>query len=117
MNYQSYNRLPKGLSIQQLMQMLPQRPQQLAHGGSPYQSYVNQGTGAGGRDDNIDAKLSENEYVLDAEFMALLGDGNPDAGAKKMDKFRENVRKHKGKYLTHGQISPDALDPMEYISI
>lgn len=72
------------------------------------QSYVDNGGGSTGRADDVNAKLSEKEYVVDAETMALLGDGNPDAGAKKMDKFREDVRKHKGKQLAKGKISPDA---------
>jgi len=63
---------------------------------------------APGRADDVNAKLSAREYVIDAETMALLGDGNPDAGAKKMDEFRQNVRKHKGKALAKGKISPDA---------
>lgn len=73
------------------------------------QSYVdNEFSEAPGRADDVNAKLSAREYVVDAETMALLGDGNPDAGAKKMDKFREDVRKHKGKALAKGKISPDA---------
>lgn len=70
--------------------------------------FVSHGTGAGGREDNIDAKLSENEYVIDAETVALLGDGSPEAGAKKLDAMRQGIRRHKGKALAAGKISPDA---------
>ena len=45
---------------------------------------------------------------MDAESMALLGDGNPDDGAKKMDAMRANLRKYKGKALAKGKISPKA---------
>lgn len=73
------------------------------------ESYVgNEFSEAPGRADDVNAKLSAREYVIDAETMALLGDGNPDAGAKKMDEFRQNVRKHKGAALAKGKISPDA---------
>ncbi len=64
--------------------------------------------GAGGRSDQIDARLSPGEYVMDSETMALLGDGDNKAGAKKMDKLRESVRAHKGKALAKGKISPPA---------
>ncbi len=70
--------------------------------------YVDNGTGSGGRADDVNAKLSEKEYVMTAEDMALLGDGNPDAGAKKMDAARVELRKQKGKELAKGKISSDA---------
>ena len=49
----------------------------------------------GGQDDLIDAKLSDGEYVIDAATVSDLGDGNNGAGAKKLDAFRERVRRHK----------------------
>jgi hypothetical protein len=71
--------------------------------------------GSSGRADDVDAKLSNNEYVVDAETTALLGDGSPDAGAKKLDKMRANIRKHKGKKLSKGKISPNAKDAEDYL--
>ena len=50
---------------------------------------------SGGQDDLIDAKLSDGEYVFDASTVSDLGDGNNAAGARKLDAFRENIRKHK----------------------
>jgi hypothetical protein len=55
--------------------------------------YLNGDTG--GQDDLIDAKLSDGEYVFDASTVSDLGDGNNAAGARKLDIFRENIRKHK----------------------
>jgi hypothetical protein len=49
----------------------------------------------GGQDDLIDAKLSDGEYVIDAATVSDLGDGNNGAGARKLDAFRESVRRHK----------------------
>ncbi len=49
----------------------------------------------GGQDDLIDAKLSDGEYVIDASTVSDLGDGNNEAGARKLDAFRDNIRKHK----------------------
>ena len=73
-------------------------------------------TGPGtGRSDSIDAKLSDGEYVIDAETVALLGDGSSKAGAAKLDQFRANIRKQKGKALSKGKISPDAESPDRYL--
>ena len=79
--------------------------------------YVSGGTGEDdGRSDTVDAKLSHNEYVIDAETVALLGNGSPEAGAQKLDDLRRAVRAHKGKALAKGKISPDAKDAMAYLS-
>jgi hypothetical protein len=85
---------------------------QAAHGG-PLSRYVE--GGGTGRSDSIDAKLSDGEYVIDAETVALLGDGSSKAGAAKLDQFRANIRKQKGKALSQGKISPDAHSPDRYL--
>lgn len=68
-----------------------------------------------GRSDDIDAKLSDGEYVMDAETVSLLGDGSSEAGAKKLDELRQRIRMHKGKKLAKGEFSDDAGDPTEYL--
>lgn len=90
----------------------PTEPVQAARGG-PLSHYV-QGGGTG-RSDSIDAKLSDGEYVIDAETVALLGDGSSKAGAAKLDQFRANIRKQKGRALAKGDISPDARNPERYL--
>ena len=79
-------------------------PQRYAEGGVPH-----------GRSDNIKALLSPGEYVIDAETVALLGNGSTEAGAAKLERLRQNIRKHKGSALAQGQISPDALPAEQYI--
>lgn len=70
----------------------------------------------GGRGDKIPAMLSSGEYVLDSEVVSSLGNGDSDEGARKLDRMRENVRRHKGKALAKGRISPDAKDdPRSYM--
>lgn len=72
--------------------------------------------GAGsGRADTIDAKLSDGEYVFDAETTALLGDGSSEEGARRLDQMRAAIRAHKGKALSKGKISPDAKSPLQYL--
>lgn len=83
-------------------------------GGSSVQGYI-QGPGDG-REDAIPARLSNDEYVLDAETMALLGNGSPSAGADKMDEFRANLRRHKGAALAQGKFSPQAKSVEGYLT-
>ena len=72
--------------------------------------------GAGtGRSDEIDAKLSDGEYVMDAETVALLGDGSSKAGAHKLEQMRQQIRSHKGKALAKGKFSPNAKSPLAYL--
>lgn len=69
-----------------------------------------------GRSDDIPAVLSDGEYVIDAETVALLGDGSSKAGAKKLDDLRVKVRKHKGQKLAKGRFSANAKKPEAYLS-
>lgn len=78
-------------------------------------SFAVQGPGTG-RSDDIPAVLSDGEYVIDAETVALLGDGSSKAGAKKLDQFRVNVRKHKGAKLAKGHFSANAKSPEKYMA-
>lgn len=84
-------------------------PERFAKGG-----FAVRGMGSG-RDDKIPARLSDGEYVMDAETVALLGDGSSDAGAKRLDAFRANIRKHKGKKLARGEFSVNAKKPEAYL--
>lgn len=68
----------------------------------------------GGQEDTIDAKLSDGEYVIDAEVVSMLGDGNTEAGAKKLDQMRQNVRKDKRKGGLDS-ISKPAKKPEQYL--
>ena len=45
----------------------------------------------------------------------MLGDGSSDAGAKKLDELRHNIRKHKGGALAKGKFAPDAKSPLSYM--
>jgi hypothetical protein len=94
----------------------------MAHGGSmgyargsSRDSFAVEGPGTG-RSDDIPAVLSDGEYVIDAETVALLGDGSSKAGAKKLDELRVKVRKHKGRNLAKGKFSVNAKRPEKYLS-
>lgn len=107
------------MSIQDLQRRMAARP--MSHGGSmgyargsDRDSFAVEGPGTG-RSDDIPAVLSDGEYVIDAETVALLGDGSSKAGAKKLDEMRVKVRKHKGKNLAKGKFSVDAKRPEKYM--
>ena len=71
--------------------------------------------GAGdGQSDDIPAWLADGEYVMDAELVSMLGNGSNKAGAKVLDKFREEVRAHK-RSAPLGKIPPKAKSPLNYI--
>jgi len=72
-----------------------------------------QGTG---RSDDIPARLSDGEYVMDAETVALLGDGSGSAGARRLDEMRQNLRKHKAEKLKKGGFSHKAKAPHQYMA-
>lgn len=68
----------------------------------------------GGQDDVVDIKAAPGEYVMDAEIVSALGDGNNEEGARKLDEMRVNIRKHK---RTGGltSIPPKAKAPEQYM--
>ena len=93
----------------------PQAPVGKAQGGA-LSAVARFAQGAGsGRADTIDAKLSDGEYVIDAETVAMLGDGSNKEGAKRLDAMRQNIRSHKGKNLAKGKISPNAKSALAYL--
>lgn len=87
----------------------------LARGGALEQVAALMRGGGSGRDDTIDANLSDGEYVMDAETVAMLGDGSTEHGARQLDTMRENIRKHKGRALAKGKFSPNAKSPLSYL--
>jgi hypothetical protein len=72
-------------------------------------------TGAGdGQSDSINAKLSDGEYVIDADSVAALGNGSNKAGAQQLDKMIQNLRTHKRSAPAHS-IPPAAKAPHQYM--
>jgi len=70
--------------------------------------------GASGQADTVNAKVSDGEYVMDADVVSALGDGNNDAGAAVLDQMREKVRTHK-RSAPKNKIPPKAKSPLEYM--
>lgn len=70
--------------------------------------------GTGGQDDSINASISDGEYVMDAETVSMLGDGNTEAGAAKLDEMRQNLRSHK-RSASPKKIAPKAKGALNYL--
>lgn len=68
----------------------------------------------GGQDDVVDIKAAPGEYIIDAEIVSALGDGNNENGARKLDKMRYNIRKHK-RSGGLAQIAPKAKAVSDYM--
>ena len=52
---------------------------------------------SGGKADTVPAHLSSGEHVFDAEIVAMLGDGNTEAGHKLLEDLKQRVRAFKRK--------------------
>lgn len=70
--------------------------------------------GSSGQDDKVPAQLSDGEYVMDADVVSALGDGNNAAGAAKLDAMRQEIRKHK-RSAPANKIPPKAKSPLSYM--
>lgn len=88
-----------------------------AHGGtvvSPDLLKHLEGYRGGGQSDDVPAMLSAGEYVFDADTVAALGDGSNEAGARKLDAMREEIRKQK-RSAPVADIPPKARAPLSYL--
>jgi len=120
-----FNYVPANEEERRAMIAPAQPDTQLAKGGALAVKKSGSTSGAGsfavkgpgtGRSDEIPALLSDGEYVIDAETVAMLGDGSSEAGAERLDSFRVNIRKHKGRNLAKGKFSANARAPERYLS-
>lgn len=111
---QNWNAVSSGVYNTTPIPQLPGTPKLAMGGGLNQVARFARGSGSG-RADTINARLSDGEYVMDAETVAMLGDGSSDEGARRLDAMREQLRKHKGRALAKGKFSPNAKSPLSYI--
>jgi len=69
---------------------------------------------APGQSDKVPAMLSDGEFVMDADTVSALGDGNNAAGASALEKMRQNIRRHK-RAAPANKIPPKAKKPEAYL--
>jgi hypothetical protein len=70
--------------------------------------------GTSGQSDQIPAMLSDGEFVIDAETVSMLGDGNNAAGASALEQMRRNIRAQKRKAPVN-KVPPKAKKPEQYM--
>jgi hypothetical protein len=67
----------------------------------------------GGQGDELDAKVSPGEYIFSAGDVAMLGDGDNEEGARRLDEMRGALRKH---LTSRGEgHPPKAKPPLQYL--
>ena len=115
-DYYTYGTRPEATFYQNLAPPVttPAAPGMKRGGGLGNAARFIRGAGSG-RSDTVAIKGSPGEYMMDAETVSMLGDGNNEAGARKLDQMRKKVRKHKGKALARGSFSPNAKSPESYM--
>lgn len=98
-----------------------QPPLALAQGGLAFMSeggmdqhYVEGGTPGDGTEDDVNAKLSNGEFVIPADVVAGLGNGDNEAGARVLDEFLQIVREHKQE--NGGELPPDSKGALAYVA-
>ena len=107
------NQLPSPSSVSNLG---PQAHGGAVHGGGALAGVSRYVKGPGdGTSDDINAKLSDGEYVVPAHVVAALGNGSSDAGARKLDRLQSNVRKRVGKQMAGNEHPKPANDPEDYM--
>lgn len=67
-----------------------------------------------GQSDKVPSLLSDGEFVMDADTVSALGDGNNAAGASALEKMRQNIRAHK-RAAPVTKIPPKAKKPEAYL--
>lgn len=104
------SRNPQLMAAMQRQQML--QPRQLAHGGDVQGLLAG---GSPGQEDDVNASLSHGEYVVDADTVSALGDGNTEAGAAELDRMREAIRRHK-RSAPASKIPPPSKGALAYLN-
>lgn len=84
---------------------------------SSQQSYVGDGEDmpGDGQSDDVPAKLSKGEFVMDGHTVSMLGNGSNSAGAQKLETLRQNLRKHAAKSNSKGKQFMKAKEPEQYM--
>lgn len=68
-----------------------------------------------GQEDGVPINASHGEYVFDADTVSALGDGNTEAGAKRLDEMRQRIRTHK-RSAPATKIPPKAKPAARYLA-
>jgi hypothetical protein len=67
-----------------------------------------------GTSDSVPAMLANGEFVIPADVVSSLGNGDNKSGAKVMDQFLQTVRSHK-RDAEPNKLPPDSKGPLGYL--
>lgn len=67
-----------------------------------------------GTSDSVPAMLASGEFVIPADVVSGLGNGDNDAGAKVLDQFMQAIRKHK-RAADPSELPEDSKGPLSYL--
>jgi hypothetical protein len=68
-----------------------------------------------GTSDSVPAMLASGEFVIPADVVSGLGNGDNDAGAKVLDEFMKSIRHHK-RSTDPQELPPDSKGALTYLS-
>ena len=89
-------------------------PEFYSEGGASMANRYVKGQGDG-TSDSVPAMLASGEFVIPADVVSGLGNGDNDAGAKVLDEFLATIRKHK-RAADARQLPPDSKGPLAYLT-
>lgn len=93
--------------------LIDHNPEFYSEGGSMANRYV-KGRGDG-TSDEVPAMLATGEFVIPADVVSGLGNGDNDSGAKVLDEFLSVIRKHK-RAADSKELPPDSKGALIYLS-
>lgn len=108
---------PNAFSVQFAAQggLIGHNPSFYSEGGASLANRYVKGDGDG-TSDSIPAMLATGEFVIPADVVSSLGNGDNDAGAKELDKFMSVIRQHKRK-AGPKDLPPDSVGALEYLAM
>jgi hypothetical protein len=94
--------------------LIEHNPEFYSEGGASITNRYVKG-GGDGTSDSVPAMLASGEFVIPADVVSSLGNGDNDAGAQVLDKFMVAIRKHK-RDADPKQLPPDSKGPLSYLA-
>jgi len=95
--------------------LMGHNPEFYSEGGASLANRYVKGAGDG-TSDSIPAMLASGEFVIPADVVSSLGNGDNDAGAQVLDKFMVAIRKHKRNADPKG-LPPDSKGALDYLAM
>jgi len=86
-------------------------PEFFSEGGLQHRYVKGQGDGTS---DSVPAMLASGEFVIPADVVSGLGNGDNDSGAKVLDEFLRTIRQHKRRADVK-KLPPDSKGPLGYL--